>query len=567
MGGHTWHAHTPADFQNALNSSSPGDIIVLDAGSVYSGNFVVPEKANPERRWIYIESSQIKSLPAPGSRVGPGNAPNMPTITTPNASAAILFNPGANYVRLAGLHVTSSSTYGGNPGSNPPSNNWCYYLIQANSGSPSDPLVSSVTDDRVLVQGSDTEDVNHGVDIDGKNMAIVDSYISDIHMQGFDSQGVLATSMSPGPYKIVDNYVAASTEDVFFGPEGGLGNQNNPYISSDIEIRKNYLTRPLAWDKCGALGTIPAGGLRPNGTACPASVDNQWVEKNDLEFKEGRRAVVTGNILDNTWVSGQVGWALVLTARVASASNLWISDILIQDNILRHVDRGINTLEQDTAPGETYAGYNKRVEIYNNLIVTSTIRDSTHWGMAFDGGAAVQGYGNTYGLTDYIVDHNTMLERPGAPLYESGYFELPSYIHNCQSVPPVFSSTHNVWILNNVLTNQTSGDCGFGGISGLTHDYFGDPPPVAPRFYGNVLFVPSGEGMQSWPPANDATTTPFTYVSPADGNYQLVSPHWTDTTDGTLAGINWKEIRQAINGKSNPPAPRNSMPRKQRPIP
>src|ERR1019366_829840 len=46
-GGVTWHARISADLQNALNSAHPGDTIVLDAGSIYTGNFTLPAKANP----------------------------------------------------------------------------------------------------------------------------------------------------------------------------------------------------------------------------------------------------------------------------------------------------------------------------------------------------------------------------------------------------------------------------------------------------------------------------------------------------------------------------------------
>jgi len=70
------------------------------------------------------------------------------------------------------------------------------------------------------------------------------------------------------------------------------------------------------------------------------------------------------------------------------------------------------------------------------------------------------------------------------------------------------------------MTRQANGDCGevtiYGGIVGLGY-YMGDPAPLAPRFYGNVMFVPSGDQQQTWPgTSNDATTTPFTYVNPEE---------------------------------------------------
>src|SRR5580698_5611512 len=46
-GGATFNVNTSSGFQQALNTSQPGDTIVLQAGSVFTGNFTFPAKANP----------------------------------------------------------------------------------------------------------------------------------------------------------------------------------------------------------------------------------------------------------------------------------------------------------------------------------------------------------------------------------------------------------------------------------------------------------------------------------------------------------------------------------------
>ena len=61
--GTTWAAHNAVQFTKALANSSPGDVIVLDAGVTYSGNFVLPNKNNPNNQWIYIISSALANLP------------------------------------------------------------------------------------------------------------------------------------------------------------------------------------------------------------------------------------------------------------------------------------------------------------------------------------------------------------------------------------------------------------------------------------------------------------------------------------------------------------------------
>ncbi len=292
VGGTTWHAHTAAAFQSALNSSNPGDIIVLDAGTTYSGNFTIPVKSPSSGKWIYVESSALANLPSPGTRVSPTNAASMPKITTPNTSAALiaqcisptggqgynqctaghpLYAVGTNHIRLVGFEITSSSTRGCNLGNNPPVPCWSYYLFAAESPDNGDnasvsPLADSITIDRCylhgVTNGAASQDVVHAVGGNATNRSLIDSYISDIHGSTNDSQAFIAY-YSPGPFKIVDNYLSATTEDLMFGGGGGY---NNPYIPSDIVIQKNHFYKPMSWDLPGI--TVPPY--------------NMWVVKDNL---------------------------------------------------------------------------------------------------------------------------------------------------------------------------------------------------------------------------------------------------------------------------------------------
>jgi hypothetical protein len=118
--------------------------------------------------------------------------------------------------------------------------------------------------------------------------------------------------------------------------------------------------------------------------------------------------------------------------------------------------------------------------------------------------------------------------------------------------PPPQSYTHNIWILDNALCAQPTGDWGGLGAAAL-NCYMGDPAPLAPRFFGNAMYVPIGQGVASWPLHNYATTVPFTFAAPGMGDYQLLTPYWTDTSDGQLAGINWPTLQAAT--KYMPPLP------------
>jgi hypothetical protein len=538
--GATWHARISADLQNALNSAHPGDTIVLDAGSVYTGNFTLPAKANPISQWIYIQSSALSRLPAPGVRIGPSNTPNMAKIVTPNGSPALNPLPGANHYRLVGLEVTTASNQGCQPRYNPPINCFTYFLFGQPDGGlgHQNNLPDSITFDRVYMHGSNTYDVREGIQGNVTNLAVIDSYISDIHQSNMDSQAI-AVYFTPGPIKIVDNFLSASTEDVMFGGSGGY---NNPYVPSDIEIRRNHFFKPLSWDSCGAGGTLAPGWTKPDGSVCPPGGGYQWAEKNNLEFKSARRVIVTGNVLENAWYAqpGQFH-QLLFTMRTSQSGNIAVvDDIEVASNILLHGDRGINTLEQDNDCGAAYGyplctnpGESKRVWVHNNLILLNPNPDTAvHTWVQISGGTTTLN-----GMIDYVFQHNTAMMIDGS--------EMGNYIFTAPTC--TYTHTSNVWLLDNVIARQPSGDCALQGLTGLNL-YIPNPSPVATRYLGNVMFVPIGDRVATWPLHNYATMVPVTYVNPGNANYQLLTPYWTDTSDGRLSGIDWATLQAAIGG-------------------
>lgn len=58
-------------------------------------------------------------------------------------------------------------------------------------------LPHSITVDRCYVHGSPAQDIREGVQANGTNFAVIDSYISDIHQSVADSQAILAY-LTPG---------------------------------------------------------------------------------------------------------------------------------------------------------------------------------------------------------------------------------------------------------------------------------------------------------------------------------------------------------------------------------
>ena len=128
---------------------------------------------------------------------------------------------------------------------------------------------------------------------------------------------------------------------------------------------------------------------------------------------------------------------------------------------------------------------------------------------------------------DVVFQHNTMIPAATAPCWNSMFFSASG------QMPPMSNLTNNIWILDNVLCRQPSGDYGLQGTNGLTQ-YMGSPPPLDGRFTGNVIYVPAGDRAQSFPPHNLVTQKPPTF----DSQYQLTVPGSSaETTDKKPAGF------------------------------
>jgi len=528
-GGTTWAAHTSAQLSSAIRSSVPGDVIVLDAGSTYSGAFQLPVKSNPNHKWIYIISSGLANLPA-RTRVSPAKASSMAKIVTPNVAAAFQVDFGADHWRLAGLEITAASHYPSGCGATGHPHCFTYFLI-GSQWRPV-PTATNITVDRCYVHGSPTQDMQSALTMNWPYGAVVDSYISDVHAKGLDTQAV-GSYYSPGPLKIVNNYLSAAGENIMFGGAGG----NSDPVTSDIEIRNNYLYKPLSW--------LPLSVSPGNGT-----VDG-LVEKNAFEVKNAQRVLFDSNTIENVWAAAQNGYAIVLTVRTSqSGDNAVVNDITITNNLLKNVVAGFNTLAKDDVCGAAggypnchNAGSQARWNISDNLI---TLYDPTLPGgfrnlaIVFQPGLD-RITGKQPSINDVVFQHNTVVSAASTPCWNSVYFSTGAAVYPYNN-PPV---SRNVWILDNVLCRQPNGQNGLMGTTGLTQ-YMGVPSvaqyDVTHRFYGNAMYAPRGERVQSYPPHNYATAVPFTYVNPATLDYQLVTPFWTDTSDGQLAGVNNNNI-------------------------
>ena len=95
------------DLQAALNSARPGDVVSIDPGTTFTGNFALPKQDSDG--WITVRSSAPdESLPSPGTRVTPAQAALMPKLVSPNSTPTLTAAPGAQGYRLIGLDLSVS---------------------------------------------------------------------------------------------------------------------------------------------------------------------------------------------------------------------------------------------------------------------------------------------------------------------------------------------------------------------------------------------------------------------------------------------------------------------------
>jgi hypothetical protein len=357
------------DFQRALSDARPGDVIELEAGHVYTGHFVLPNKSRPADRfaWITIRTSAEAELSPPGTRVGPADAPFMPKIVSPNADPAVATAPGARGYRLVGLEITVADGVEANG-----------TLVAFGLGREKSRarVARDLSVERCYVHGTAAGELKRGIALNSASTSVVDSHVSDCKGDGYDTQAVCGWN-GPGPFKIVNNYLEAAGENLMFG---GADSASPEMIPSDVEIRGNTFAKPLAWNPHDA-----------------SFAGRTWTVKNLLELKCARRVLIDGNVFEYCWAGAQVGFAVVIKATNQEGTAPWTMtrDVTFVNNVVRHTASALNLLGSE---GGAPTKGTKRVLVRNNLFYDV---GGPRWG---GGGDFLQ----ISDMPSVTVDHNTV---------------------------------------------------------------------------------------------------------------------------------------------------------------
>ena len=480
------------DFQAAIDQAQPGDVITLQAGATYTGNFTLPAKSGSD--WIVIRTSAPDtSLPSSGGRITPGYRNVLPKIVSPNSGPALEALSGSHHFRLIGLEFAMATNV----------SMTVSLILLGDKQTSLSQLPHDLILDRLYIHGSPTTTLRRGITLNSASTAVIDSYIADCHDENADSQAIGGWN-GAGPFKIVNNYLEGAGENFILG---GADPTIPNLAPSDIEFRRNYCFKPLSW----RIGD-------------PSYAGRPWGVKNLFELKNAQRVLIEGNIFEHCWTMGQTGFAILFTVRNQDGTAPWsvVQDVTFTNNIIRRVGGGFNMHGTDN---NFPSMVTRRIRIANNLLEEI---DEQRWdgtGIAFlvsgDDGPTTKG-----GVHDLTIEHNTIFHT-GVIIATGG------------------SPSQGLVYRNNLSPHNQYGVKGDGQGTGNTTINAFFPGSV---FKKNVM---SGGASEDYPSDNFFPTSldQVGFVNRNGGNYRLspASPYKNAGTDNKDIGCDFDALNAAIN--------------------
>jgi hypothetical protein len=368
-GGRGVRVAATADLQAAIDSAVPGDVLLLAPGAVYTGNFTLPDKG-ASQEWIVIRTDVADTeLGAEGSRMTPtrASAARLAAIVSNNAASPLTTAVGAHHYRFTGVEVTALAAVGD-------INALVRFGDNTTAQSSEATTAHHLVIDRSYVHGTPTLELRRCVMLNSATSAVIDSWLADCHSNVSDSQAIVGWN-GPGPYLIQNNHLEAGHEVVMFGGGGTTIPDLSP---SDVTIRGNHFTRPLAWK-------------------------GVWGVKNLLETKNVRRLLVEGNVFENNWTDAQAGFAFIMKSENQNGDSPWTqsTDITFRYNRIRNTGNVWNLAANPSGAPAVPAA---RIAITDNVV------EDVNTGVFTGDGHSLQLLG---GLADIVYAHNTVVSASG----------------------------------------------------------------------------------------------------------------------------------------------------------
>jgi hypothetical protein len=507
-----------SELQNALDDAQAGDTILLEPGATFQpiaseGSFVLRNRSIPAGQWVIVRSASpafdANGQVPPNRRVTPADARLMPQLRATRPTVPLIrADSGAHGYRLVGLDLGVDAGV-----------RRVTALVELGSGD--DTTVSTVPHDIVIdrsyLHGNDVGDYRRGVALNGSRLAVIESHLENFHDSGGDSQAILGWN-GPGPFRIVNNFLEAASENIMFG---GSDPRIAGLVPEDIEIRRNLMTKRLAWR------------------------DAKVAVKNAFELKSARRVLVNGNVFEHVWTSGQDGTAIVLksTNQDGRCPQCVTEYVTFSNNIVRHAASGliINAAESGRAGAELPERAN-HIRIANVLFHDI---GAPEWG---SGAKLFRIFG---GVSDVSITHVTSTGNPRGILDP----------RDAQDANP------NLTFEYNLIERHLYG-IGAGSVEGV--------PTLSRNFprstYRQNVLVNTSEGtdqaisdaaLRGKYPASTIVARDWNEVAFQSGGYRLgaSSPFRGAGDDGKDIGVDWDVLQRAQSGPGGSAACAQAVPR------
>jgi hypothetical protein len=600
------------DLQAAINAAAFGDTILLRAGQTFVGHYTL--RAKPGSGVIVIRGDAADStLPGAGARLVPSTRGG----STPLSQLARIIGRGGAY-KSAPLLRTEPGAHGyvvrfiefdG------VSHLGYETLIQLGEDTTVAPPYD-ITLDRVYIHGDRYKGQKRGITLNGKQLSVLNSYISDIKAVNADSQAINGYN-GAGPFTIENNYLEAAGENVLFG---GADPAVTNLVPSDIVVRRNHLYKPLEW-----RNAILAAPASPRATAGSggALASGKYYFRVVALMATGTR---TANSAPSAEVSATVssgGSVAVSWSKVAGADKYRVFRGTSAGSQSQYIDTTASTLTY-TGTGEvagtpassgtkwvvknTFELKNaQRVTLEGNLLencwsagqygyaIVLTPRNSgkAPWTRVQDvtftsnivrhvaGVLNVAGYddSDTTLRTERITLRNNLFEDVNHTVYGTSakallvgggaatlVFDRNTIIHTNSSVLYAYGAAMpGLVYTNNISQHHHYGIMGDGASTGI--------PTITKYFPGSTVQcnVLAGGSASLYPKPNAFPTVAdwtASFVNAASGDYRLIPGSVVAMAgcSGTTPGVDVVKLNDALQGTSTPTPPAEPPPSNQPPV-
>ena len=338
--------------QSAVKRAKGGAVLCLDAGERFTGQLVLPQRG--DNGWVVIRTAPASSHPAPGTRIRPSQSSSLAQLATAGGAPALASEPGARGWYLALLDITIDPDF-------PKVTSTIVNFVRGSS---------DLVLDRAFVHAGTEQNVQRCVVLNSAATTVINSWLDDCHGKGFDSQAILSWE-SDGPVLVDNNTLAGAGENVMLG---GADPKEPGVQPTDFTFTRNHIVTPPEWNR-------------------------KWSKKNVFETKNARRVLIEGNVIEGSWVDGQIGYALVLKTANQGGRCTWCSssDVTIRRNFIRRAAGVFWIIGKDRGVVDS---------LTRRFLITENWAEEIGEGMY---GGALQLVSIVQGATDFTIERNTLL--------------------------------------------------------------------------------------------------------------------------------------------------------------